>query len=212
MRESRTFGAVISVVSLCAGLAGCGGGGDVGTTPTSTAFSLSCTVTPTSGTAPLRVALSTRITPFVPVSMVISYGDGTSGTDPNAAHTYSTAGSFNLAVSATSASQTNACQSTVTVLAPPPTPPNRAPIPSFHTTPSPAVGPAPLDVGLNLCQSVDPDGDRMSFKFDFGDGTRSTPGCRDHHVYAQGTYLAKACVTDGLPGHEVCVTANINAQ
>ncbi len=154
-----------------------------------------------------------QVRPFVPTSLFINYGDGTSGNNPNAAHVYATAGSYNLAVTATSDSQSLSCQSAVTVSEPLPAPPNRAPIASFRTDPSPPVGPAPLDLGINLCQTVDPDGDRMVFHFDFGDGVRSTPGvCRARHVYARGAYAAKACVTDGLPDHETCREFNVEAQ
>jgi PKD domain len=205
--------AALGIVALGLLCAGCGDDGGNATSPSSLGSSLTCVVSPEAGPAPLIVSLAVKVKPFVPTILFISYGDGTSGNDPNAAHTYTAPGSYRVTVTATAEAQTLDCQSTVTVSAPSPGPPNRAPVAGFRTDPSPPVGPAPLDLGINLCQTVDPDGDRMVFHFDFGDGVRSTPGvCRARHVYSRGSYTAKACVTDGLPDHETCREFNVEAQ
>ncbi len=85
---------------------------------------------------------------------------------------------------------------------PPPRPEN-PPVIDAHTTPSPAVGAGPLDVHLNACQSSDPDGDRLFFSFDFGDGKKKDEAfCRQTHTYSRGSYAAKVCVSDGR--QQVC--------
>jgi hypothetical protein len=195
---------------LGSGLLHGGCGEDNGTSP-SAPVSLTCSVNPSSGTAPLLVTLSVKVTPGA--ALVISYGDGTSGINPNAPHVYTAPGGYTLVVNATGASGSATCQQPVTVAAPPPGPPNLAPVGHFRVNPSPATGPAPLAVAFNMCGSTDPNGDALRFTFDFGDGSRASHGfCRDDHVYAAGAFVAKTCVTDGQPGHESCQTFKVTAQ
>ena len=79
-----------------------------------------------------------------------------------------------------------------------PTPGPNAPVLILHVNPNPATGPAPLDVNFNLCPSFDPDGDRISYTYQFGDGkTKQSNYCRHGHVYATGSYTARICGTDG---------------
>jgi glucose/arabinose dehydrogenase len=49
---------------------------------------------------------------------------------------------------------------------------NRPPVPALSVTPT--SGPVPLDVSFDASASIDPDGDPMTFLWDFGDGTQST--------------------------------------
>jgi hypothetical protein len=103
-------------------------------------------------------------------------------------------------------------------VAPPPTAPpplgNRPPVPSFKVTPFPPEGNAPLAVNFNLCPTADPDGDRILFVFDFGDGvTLQGPPCRFLHTYAAGRYTAKMCLWDFRPEHSLdCVLYTVKAQ
>jgi hypothetical protein len=140
--------------------------------------------------------------------VAINYGDGTEGTDPDRPHTYAAAGAFAASFTVSTSSQSARCSTTVTVSpAPsPPPPPNRPPNPVFKTVPA-AVGgtisgTAPFVVHLNMCQTVDPDGDRLLFTIDFdGDGNPEVRGptgadCRQEHTYAAGTYTAIMCVSD----------------
>ena len=86
---------------------------------------------------------------------------------------------------------------------PPPVVPQPGPNPpvigATHTNPDPAEGPAPLTVNFNLCRSSDPDGDPLSFLYNFGDGkSREVGRCRHEHAYQNpGSYLAQVCVSDG---------------
>ena len=208
--------AVLGSASMCISLAACGGASSAAslnvTSPTNVALSLTCSATPTSGVAPLTVSLAVQMSPANSL-VSIQYGDGTSGTDPNAVHVYQTAGSFSLVVTATSGSQHASCQNAVSVLAPPTRPVDTPPSARFRTSPNPPTGSAPLDVTLNMCGSQDPDGDSLSFSYDFGDGTSAHSHlCRDEHVYSAGTFTSKMCVTDGQPGHEVCHSDLIQVQ
>lgn len=198
---------VAFALALSLGYVGCGDE-DNGASPSQ--LSLTCSVSPTSGTAPLAVSLSVRVSPGA--SVLIQYGDGTSGDNPDAAHVYALPGVFNLVVNATAGSEAATCQQAVTVAGPPPGPPNQAPIARFRVNPKPPVGPAPF-VAFNMCETIDPDGDVMTFSYEFGDGARRTQRmCRNDHTYRRGTYTAETCVTDGLPGHESCQTFQVEAR
>jgi len=88
---------------------------------------------------------------------------------------------------------------------PPPPPVNLAPTLVLRIKPDPPEGDAPLEVTFNLCRSVDADGDRMLFSFDFDDGATEQGSCRAVHVYDQpGRYHATFCAWDHRPGHSVC--------
>jgi hypothetical protein len=213
MRKIDAVVALVAPLALGLVISGCDDDNDTGTSPTQGPLTVSCSASPSSGFAPLVVSPGARFSPFVPTSVVVNYGDGTTSNNPDAAHTYPVPGAYTIAVSGTANGRTAGCQTNVTVLAPPPAPPNQAPILKARSNPNPPTGPAPLEVAFNLCQTVDPDGDRMIFKFNFGDGARSTPGiCRDSHIYARGTYTATACVTDGFPDHESCQGFTVVAQ
>jgi len=99
---------------------------------------------------------------------------------------------------------------------PPPAGPtgNLPPVPDFKVTPFPATGPAPLDVNFNLCPTADPDGDRIVFFFDFGDGqTAQGPPCRQQNTYHRGRYTANMCVWDSRPEHSLaCVAFPVDAR
>jgi hypothetical protein len=60
---------------------------------------------------------------------------------------------------------------------------NRAPFAVLTTNPDPASGQSPLTVTFDLCKSTDPDGDPLSFFFDFGDGATATGSCLESHTY-----------------------------
>lgn len=71
---------------------------------------------------------------------------------------------------------------------------NRDPIASFTLTPT--SGPAPLAVQVDGSSSVDPDGDALTYAWDFGDGA-TAGGAAATHVYATaGTYLITLVVSD----------------
>ena len=85
---------------------------------------------------------------------------------------------------------------------------NRAPFAVLTTNPDPPSGQGPLTVTFDLCKSTDPDGDPLSFFFDFGDGSKTSGSCIESHTYqasfrAAGnvraqdrSYVAQACVVD----------------
>jgi hypothetical protein len=99
---------------------------------------------------------------------------------------------------------------------------NKAPFAVLTTSPDPPSGQGPLTVTFDLCKSTDPDGDPLSFFFDFGDGAKASGSCLETHTYS-GTfgrhrrcerwtarYAAQGCVVD--PGElSACRTRNVDA-
>lgn len=79
----------------------------------------------------------------------------------------------------------------------------------FNQPPKPAIaiaegnpyGPAPLEITFDISASFDPDGEILSFTFDFGDGSEPAEGSNLSepiiHTYEDsGTYFARVTVTD----------------
>jgi hypothetical protein len=90
--------------------------------------------------------------------------------------------------------------------------PNQAPLLEVRVTPTPISGKAPLGVGVNLCRSVDPEGDPLSYVYEYqGEGKRFLDECQESHVYTQPVQSqAVFCVSDGLPRHLVCRTFQVS--
>jgi PKD repeat protein len=85
---------------------------------------------------------------------------------------------------------------------------NRNPVASFTATPT--SGNAPLAVSFDALASSDPDGDALTYVWNFGDGTSGT-GRTTTHTYAAGAFTATLTVNDGKGGtHSVTrsITAN----
>lgn len=58
-------------------------------------------------------------------------------------------------------------------------------------------GVAPLSVTFNAAQSTDPEGDALTYSWDFGDGSADRSGMIIEHEYDEpGTYIAVLTVTD----------------
>jgi len=68
--------------------------------------------------------------------------------------------------------------------------------PEIVATATPYFGPSPLTVTLDASATTDPEGQPLSFAWDFGDGTTGTNAV-ETHVYPNGVdYTAKLVVTD----------------
>jgi len=80
-----------------------------------------------------------------------------------------------------------------------------APVPGNHPPTAvasgvPLTGAAPLNVAFSGTGSTDPDGDALTYAWDFGDGN-SAAGVTTSHVYAAaGSYTATLTVDDGKGG------------
>ena len=74
------------------------------------------------------------------------------------------------------------------------TPNNRSPIAVLRADRT--FGPAPLTVAFDGGGSHDPDGDRLTYEWDFGDGTRSTAVAPTHTYSSPGNFTAQLTVRD----------------
>ncbi len=108
-------------VLLALGLVAVAGAGcDEGDTITNTPPTLSatCTASPTAGAAPLEVAFALGVAGAQgSVSVSVNYGDGTTGADPDATHTYTAGGLYTASFTVTTPSQSARCATTVEVAA-----------------------------------------------------------------------------------------------
>lgn len=71
---------------------------------------------------------------------------------------------------------------------------NNAPTACFTATPS--YGQAPLNVQFNASCSSDPDGNGLTYTWDFGDGGSGSGQFTDYWFYFQGFYQVQLTVTD----------------
>jgi PKD repeat protein len=140
--------------------------------------------TPTSGNSPLKVQFTDASTKS-PTSWKWSFGDGTSSTTKNPAHTYNTAGKYTVNLTVTNAAGSNGI-----------TKPNYIdvvnsliyPIASFSA--SPTSGNAPLKVQFTDTSTNTP----TSWKWSFGDGTSSTSKSPVHTYSKIGKYTVTLTV------------------
>ena len=142
------------------------------------------TANPTSGTAPLAVSF-TDTSIGSPSSWSWDFGDGSSSTQQNPTHTYTSAGNYTvkLTVANTSGSNTKQ-QSNFINVAPPP-----APTADFSA--SPTSGVAPLAVSF-----VDLSTNAASWSWDFGDSGTSTEANPTHTYSAPGNYSVTLSVSN----------------
>jgi hypothetical protein len=89
---------------------------------------------------------------------------------------------------------------------PTPTPADLPPALVVRLSPPRIEGAAPLALDVDLCASHDPEGQGLTYAFEFrGEGKRLTGECRARHVYGQALRAeAWFCVTDGHIEHLIC--------
>jgi len=123
------------------------------------------------------------------------------------------------ATTTTAPAATSATTTTTTTL--PPKASNRPPFAVLTTNPDPPQGQSPLSVTFDLCKSSDPDGDPLSFFFEFGDGAKASGACVQTHTYTasslrallamDSSYGMEACAVDPS-GASHCRSRNVVAQ
>jgi PKD repeat protein len=73
--------------------------------------------------------------------------------------------------------------------------------PTAVASATPTSGPAPLDVAFKGDGSTDPDGDPITYDWDFGDGTPHSTSANPTHRYSTaGPFTARLTVSDGRGG------------
>ena len=134
---------------------------------------------PTSGEAPVAVSFSNSSTGDI-TGYSWNFGDGGSSTAQNPSHTYTSAGTYTVTLTATGpgGSDTATCNSCIVVTDPPPPPP----VAGF--TPDSAGGEAPVTVSFSNSST----GDITGYSWNFGDGGSSTAQSPSHTYTTAGTY------------------------
>jgi PKD repeat protein/glucose/arabinose dehydrogenase len=69
--------------------------------------------------------------------------------------------------------------------------------PNAQMDASPRHGTAPLEVQFSSAGSSDPDGDPLTYRWEFGDGATSTAANPKHTYSSEGSYTARLTVSDG---------------
>jgi hypothetical protein len=205
----RRSGCVLAAVGLLAASSpGCNEEDSV----TGPSLSTTCSANPAEGAAPLAVSFVLNISGAEgQATVLVSYGDGTTGTDPNAIHTYAEAGLYTASFAVTTATQSAQCATTVnvspgTATSPPSSDGNQPPDVTFKTRPNAddgeIAGKATLVVLFNMCLTSDPEGDTLYFTMDLDrDGKLDVRGstgasCRETWQYSKGTWYPEICATD----------------
>lgn len=138
---------------------------------------------PTSGIEPLSVSFTDLSTGASSWSW--DFGDGGSSTQQNPSHTYNTAGTYTVVLTATNACGSDIATKTnyITVN------PCVAPVADFVG--SPTSGTAPLNVSF-----TDQSTNATAWSWDFGDGGSSTQQNPSHSYSATGTYTVTLTATN----------------
>ena len=143
------------------------------------------------------------------VSFSWNFGDGATGSSATPNHTYVTAGTFNVSLTVTDdAGDTDTATSTATI--------GLGNLPPVADANGPYNGTAGIAVAFDGSGSSDPDGNIISYSWDFGDGSTGS-GVSPNHVYASAnvynvtlTVMDDAGVTDAAGTTASIVAAPVN--
>jgi PKD repeat protein len=185
-------GLALALTACGGGSSGGGGGGDSNAAPTA-----AITATPTSGKAPLTVALDgsgSRDSDGTIASYTWSFSDGSpSLTGVAVSKTFTTAGNVTVTLTvADNRGATGTATRGISVTA------NAAPTATFTATP--ISGRAPLLVSFDASGSRDTDGTIASYAWTFGDTGTGTGVTPQHTFNTAGTFTATLTVTDNEGG------------
>jgi surface protein len=125
------------------------------------------------------------------------FGDTGSGEGEAVSHTYTAAGDYTVVLTASDGSLSDTDSLAISITA------NLAPDASMST--STTEGIAPLTVTMDASTSSDPNGDALTYAWDFKDGTTSTE-MKPTHVFSAGVYEVSLVVSDGVLADTSTVT------
>ena len=145
--------------------------------------------TPTSGLAPLQVSFTDTSTSYDEiVSWAWEFGDGKTSTQKNPIHKFSDSGTFNVRLTVTDADGSpDTITKQILVL-------NNAPIADFDIVSS--EKPKTNEEITFVDTSSDPDGDVVSWFWDFGDEKTSSTQNATHKYQDPGTFVVSLTITD----------------
>ncbi len=120
------------------------------------------------------------------------FGDGSTGNGVTVSHTYTRKGTYEVTLTVKD-NKGGAGRDDITITVDE----NKAPVAKIEAAPKKGV--APLDVDFDGSGSSDADGDALTYRWDFGDGSAEEEGTDEltSHTYTRdGTYTAKLTVRD----------------
>lgn len=118
-----------------------------------------------------------------------NFGDGTSGSGATPSHSYSAKGTYTVTLIVNDGALDSAPVTTSVTI------PNRVPTANAG---GPYSGYAGAPISFNGSGSSDPDGDALSYRWNFGDGSIGGVDVMPTHAYlTRGTYTATLVVNDG---------------
>ena len=158
------------------------------------------------GTAPVQFSGALSSDPDGdPLSYAWEFGDGASGTGVDPTHTYSASGNFQVRLVVNDGTDDSAPSITTAEITAPPT--NLAPVANAG---GPYNGQPGMAVVFDGSASSDPNGDTLTYFWDFGDGGFGDSVNPSHIYAAVGVYTVSLTVNDGaLDSSIVTTTAEI---
>ena len=135
------------------------------------------------------------------VTYLWDFGDGNTSTEENPSHAYASAGTYSVSLTADDGTDTDAFSDDVTVTEPAPNQPPTADFSASCTD---------LDCTFTDLSS-DPDGDPLSYLWDFGDGSSSTQASPSHSYATAGDYTVTVTVDDGEFSHSTALHSRSQA-
>ena len=160
---------------------------------------------PTSGTAPLPVDFDGSNSYDAnddPLSYTWDFGDGSIGTGAMTSHTYTSDGTYTATLTVSDGTDSDS-QSVIISVTDAPQPP----VAVINATPT--SGYDPLFVEFDGSGSFDPNGDPLTYIWDFGDGNTGTGAMTSHTYTSVGTYTATLTVSDGTDSDSQSVIISV---
>ncbi len=155
--------------------------------------------TPTSGNIPLTVTFTDSST-NTPTAWSWTFGDATTSTVQNASHTYTSVGTFTVALTATNGDGSNTCTKSNYITA------TNSPVASFTATPTSGV--VPLAVTFTDTSTNSP----TAWSWSFGDRTTSTVRNPSHSYGTVGPFTVSLTATNAGGSNTMTQVNDINVS
>jgi len=121
-----------------------------------------------------------------------SFGDGSSGSGVNPTHIYAAEGNYTVTLTVSDGQLQSDPVATTAEIAIPPA--NRAPVADPG---GPYSGETGMEIRFDGSASSDPDGDSLTYAWDFGDGNTGSGATPTHSYASSGVYEVSLIVNDG---------------